>query len=353
MDVLLAPPVVDAIDAAVRSGDTGYTAGSAFAEAVRDFAADRWQWTVDVDATSTVPDVMRGMTELVRLLTAPGDNVIVTPPIYPPFYGFMRSARRQLLSAPLTPAGRLDLTSLESAFDAATRTGRPSVLLLSNPHNPTGVVHTVHELAAVADLATTHGVRVISDEIHAPLVLPGAKYTPYLTVPQTETGFALISGSKGWNLAGLKAALAIAGSAAATDLRRLPVEVPLGASHLGVIAQTAAFTHGRHWLDTLIADLDLNRSLLRSLLQEHLPAVHYIPPAATFLAWLDFTELMPRFGSHSPTSYFLDNARVALNPSEPYGVLSPHTRLNFATNPKVLTLAIKRMARSLQASGVP
>src|SRR6185503_12712764 len=140
-----------------------------------------------------------------------------------------------------------------------------------NPHNPTGVVPTRTELQAVAELAARYGVRVISDEIHAPLVLPGASFTPFLSVPGSADGFALFSASKGWNLAGLKAALLVAGPDALDDLARLPEEVGHGPSHLGVLAHTAAFTDGGEWLDQLLAGLAANRELLGRLVAERLP----------------------------------------------------------------------------------
>src|SRR5262249_56500050 len=105
--------------------------------------------------------------------------------------------------------------------------------LLCSPHNPTGTVHTAEELAMVARLANTYGVRVVADEIHAPLVPTGATYVPYLSVPGTESAFSLMSASKAWNLAGLKAALAMAGPAADEELARMPERVGPGPQHQG------------------------------------------------------------------------------------------------------------------------
>src|SRR5208283_4618503 len=125
------------------------------------------------------------------------------------------------------------------------------------------------------ELARRFGVRVVSDEIHAPVVLSGSRFVPYLTVPGAEDAFALMSGSKAWNLSGIKAALAIAGPEAADDLRRMPEEVSHGPSHLGVIAHAEAFRTGGEWLDTLLEDLDQNRTLLGDLVAEQLPGVKY------------------------------------------------------------------------------
>ena len=219
--------------------------------------------------------------------------------------------------------------------------GRPAVFLLSSPLNPTGTVHTADELQMVADVAARHGVRVVVDEIHAPLVYDESTFVPYLTVPGGERGFSLISASKAWNLAGVKAAVLIAGDEVRSDLARIPAEVSFGASHLGVLAQAAAFRDGGPWLDGLLAALDRNRRALVTLLATHLPEVGYRPPAATYLAWLDCRAL--GLGA-DPSATFLERARVALSPGPTFGSRGDgYARLNFATPPAVLAEAVERL----------
>jgi cystathionine beta-lyase len=185
-------------------------------------------------------------------------------------------------------------------------------------------------------------VRVVSDEIHAPLVLAGAEFVPYLSLPGTGSGFALLSSTKAWNLAGLKAAVAVAGSEATGDLARLPEEVWHGASHIGVLAHTAALRSGGAWLDALLDGLDANRRLLADLLAEHLPDVVHRPPSGTYLAWLDCRAL--ELGD-DPASVFLERARVALVPGPDFGTGGAgHVRLNLATSPAILAEAVTRMA---------
>jgi cystathionine beta-lyase len=204
---------------------------------------------------------------------------------------------------------------------------------------------TAAELAAVAALADRHGIRVVADEIHAPLTADGVAFVPYLSVPGAESGLSLMSASKAWNLAGLKAALAVAGPAAASDLARLPEEVGHGPSHLGVIAHTAALRDGTGWLDALLAGLDDNRRLLTGLLAEHLPAITYRPGGATYLAWLDCRALGL---DEDPADVFLRRGRVALNSGIPFGTGGAgHVRLNLATSPEVITQAVRRMAAAL------
>ncbi|GAA3522086.1 aminotransferase class I/II-fold pyridoxal phosphate-dependent enzyme [Aeromicrobium panaciterrae] len=341
MDVRVAEPVERALTDAVSSGDVGYPHGSAYAEAYADFAADRWGWEgADSTRTSLVADVMTGIVELLDLVSEPGDPVVVNPPVYPPFYGFIEHAGRTAVDAPLGTDGRLDLEALEAAFIRAGADRRPVSYLLCNPQNPTGTVHTAGELAGVAALADTYAVRVIVDEIHAPLVAEG--FVPYLSVDGTGNAFSLVSASKAWNLAGVKAALIVCGESAADDLARLPEVVGHGPSHLGSIAHTVAFREGRPWLDALLADLADNRVLLAEQLATHLPAVPWQAPPAMFLTWLDCRAL--GLGD-DPAEAFLERGHVALNSGLPFGNGAGHVRLNYATTPEILTEAVERMGR--------
>ncbi|RAO16317.1 MalY/PatB family protein [Micromonospora noduli] len=346
MDVPLAEPVALAITDAVARGDTGYTAGTAYPQAVAEFAARRWGWDgLAVERTALVPDVMHGVVEALRLVTDPGDAVVVNCPVYPPFYESVAHAERRIVEAPLGEDLRIDLDALGDAFRRARAGGRPAAYLLCSPHNPTGVMHSAAELTAVAELAQRHGVRVVADEIHAPVVAGGARFVPYLSVPGAENGLSLMSASKGWNLAGLRGGLLVAGPAAAGDLARVPFGVSVGTSHLGVIAHTAAFRDGGEWLDAVLTGLDDNRRLLTALLAEHLPAVRYQPGQATYLAWLDCRAL--GLGD-DPASVFLDRGRVALNSGLAFGTGGVgHVRLNLATAPELIIEAVHRMASAV------
>ena len=350
MDVPLAEPVRQVLHDAVARGDTGYPAGTGYAEALAAFAAARWGWDdLGVARTALVPDVMLGIVEALRLVTSPGDEVVVNCPVYPPFYAFLETTGLRVREAPLTADHRLDVDALAEAF-----AGPATAYLLCNPHNPTGTAHTADELAAVAALADSHGVRVVSDEIHAPLVLPGARFVPYLTVPGAGTAFAVLSATKGWNLAGLKAALLVAGPEAVADLARLPEVVSHGPSHLGVLAHTAALADGGAWLDALLLGLDAKRRLLRELLDEHLPSVGWTWPEATYLAWLDCRALGLDDGDEAdrglvtstagPAGVFLRQARVAVSAGPAFGTGGAgHVRLNYATSRDVLEQALARM----------
>ncbi|MFD7436332.1 MalY/PatB family protein [Streptomyces sp. NPDC059861] len=347
MDVPLAPPVVRALTDALALGDTGYPAGTAYAEALAGFAEKRWGWSgLDVGRTAIVPDVMLGVVEMLRLVTGPGDAVVVNPPVYPPFFQFVTHMDRRVAEAPLSPDLRIDFGVLEDSFRQAVAGGRRAAYLLCSPHNPTGTVHTAEELSAVARLAGEYGVRVVADEIHAPLVVGDTDFVPYLSVPGGGSGLSLMSASKAWNLAGIKAALAVAGPESAADLALLPEEVGHGPSHLGVLAHTAALRDGTAWLDALLAGLDENRRLLAESLAGQLPTVAYRPGDATYLAWLDCRAL--GLGD-DPAEVFLRRGRVALNSGLPFGTGGAgHVRLNLATTPEIITEAVRRMAAALK-----
>lgn len=345
MDAPLAPAVLDALAGVAHRGDTGYAYGPAYAQALAAFARSRWGWDLPVEAHALVPDVMRGCTEALSLVTEPGDAVVVDPPVYPPFFGFIRHAGRRVVPAGLGADGRLDLRALEAAFGTATAGGRPAAYLLCSPHNPTGTVHTAQELQAVATLATAYGVRVVVDEIHAPLVLPGTRFVPYLSVPGTEDAFVLQSASKGWNLAGLKAAVAIAGEAAAEELARLPEVVTHGASHVGVQTHIAALRDGGDWLDAVRRGIARNVTVLQEALAQWLPEVGYRPGEGTYLAWLDCRAL--GLGD-DPAAAFLARGRVALTAGVDFGPGgSGHARLNLATSPDRIREAVRRMAAAV------
>jgi cysteine-S-conjugate beta-lyase len=345
MDFALAAPIAEALREAVERSDAGYAMpGPGLGRALAGFAGRRWNWDLDPASVTAVTDVGVGVVELLRVLTRPGDAVAISPPVYPPFFDWVTEAGTRLLEVPLAcgAAGwRLDLAALEAAF--ATH---PAAYVLCNPHNPVGRVHSADELAALVRLAQMYRVTIVSDEIHGPLVLPGATFTPLLTVPgAAEVAVSVLSASKAWNLAGLKCAAVVTAAprmAAVTD--RFPADTRWRIGHFGVISAVAAFTAGEPWLDQLLRTLDHRRMLLGDLLGQRLPMLTWHPPEATFLAWLNCTALGP---DNQARERFLDHGRVALEPGLQFGAVgSGYARLNFATSPGILDQATARMARS-------
>ncbi|MGL5929374.1 MAG: MalY/PatB family protein [Dermatophilaceae bacterium] len=344
MDAAPCPAVVEAVTAAMGRGDTGYGWSARYVESFAAFAANRWSWSVDPATARVVADVMIGVSETLRLVTDPGGPVVLSPPVYNAFYDFLDAIGREAVEAPLTSSGRLDLDTLEAAFRAATQAHARVAYLLCSPQNPTGVTHSREELSAVADLAGHYHVQVVADEVHAPLTLPGSPaFVPYLTVPGGQHGISVISPSKGWNLAGLKSAVVVAGEAAMGVLSRLHEVHTHGSSHLGAIAHVAAMDDGGEWQMRLLYELAANRDLLGVLLAEHLPEVGYRPMEATYLAWLDFRA----YGlGDDPAEVLRRRGRVALSSGPSFGRTAGRgfARLNIATSPEVLEDAVRRIA---------
>ncbi len=340
MDAELAAPVVDAVTRAMAMGDTGYSMSEGYREAMAEFAHDRWGWAFEPSEASGVADVMTGIGALLRALTRPGDPVVVSPPVYPPFFEVVTTMGRRVVEAPLADDGRLDPDALEAAFRTGAR-----VYLLCNPHNPTGVVHRRDELTDLAELAAAHGVHVLSDEIHAPLVHHGVEFVPYLTVPGTESAFSLLSASKGWNLAGLKGAIVVPGDEGRRIVRGWPHLVTDGATHLGVIGQTAALRDGRDWLDAAVAAIARRATELAGLVAERLPGIGYQVPEATFLAWLDFRG---RGLGDDPAAVILERGRVALTSGSWFGDAGRgFARLNMGTSSELLGAIVDGIRRAV------
>lgn len=345
MDCRPAPEVVDAVAEVMRLGDTGYPGTPLYAEAFADYASDTWSWEIDTARVVGLPDVMHGIVGILDALTDPRSAVVVNPPVYPSFYEYLAWSERPVVEAQLNDAGRLDLEAIERAYAGADGV-RPQAHLICNPHNPHGIVPTADELAQVAELANRYGVLVISDEIHAPLVSSHARHTPWTTVPGGETGVVVTSASKAWNLAGLKAAIAIGGEESGPRLRKLPSQVTGGGTHVGILAHAAALTDARAWVEQCLTEIETNRRLLSELLTEHLPQIRYTPGPATYLAWLDCTGL----GLDDPHRTFLDRGRVAFNPGPAFGTGGEqHVRMNLATNPEIIRDGVARMVAALDA----
>lgn len=348
MDFPLAPAVRDVLAEAVDRSDTGYAAGPAELEtALAGFAAERWGWQIEPGSVALATDVGVACVEMLRVLCRPGDRVLINPPVYPPFFHWLEESQTELVTADLRQddGGRwcLDLDALADAFAS-----RPAVYVLCNPHNPVGRAHPPEELAEVVRLAHEYDVTVVSDEIHAPLVLPGAEFTPFLTVPgAAEIGVSLVSASKAWNLAGLKCAAVVSASPTmAAAVARRPPDVRWRVGHFGVLASVAAFSASGDWLDALLSTLDERRALLADLLAERLPEIGWVPPEATFLAWLDCRA----YGDdRAPRDLFHDRGRVALDPGPNFGRPgSGWVRLNFGTSAAILDDAVTRMAAAVR-----
>lgn len=346
MDTPLAPAIATALAESIALGDTGYAVAGRLAAAYASFAERRFGWAPDPSTMRVVPDVNIGIYEVARVVTEPGDAIVVDTPAYPPFFVKLRAAQLTVVENPMvrTDVGYVpDLDGLARAFDAGAR-----AYLLCNPHNPTGAMFAREALDTVAALADQYGVRVLADEVHGPLTYPGATHVPFqsLDAPAAQASVAFASASKAWNLAGLKAALAIPGPGAVDALAALPEDLEVSASLFGVLAGEVAFTEGLMWLEGLMAGLDHNRMRLAARLAEDVPEIAYLPPAATYLAWLDCRAL--GLGD-DPARTILDRGRLALNSGPAFGAAgNGFVRLNFAAHPELIDEAVRRIAHAVR-----
>lgn len=341
MDTAVLPEVRAELNRALDAGDTGYPFGTEYGDAYRASAASRWGLELAAEQVRRGGDVMNAVLCVLEAVTNPGDGVVITSPVYPPFWQVTGGYRRRTVPVPLTPAGRLDLDALAAAFAADDVTA----FLLCSPHNPTGTVHTAEELAAVAELCDANGVRLIVDEIHAWLVDPGTEFVPTLSVPAAQRAVVLVSAGKAWNLAAFKAGLYIAGTEALDVLDALPPLANQSTGHLGSIAHTAALRHGQDWVDQVSVEVAANKQLLSDLLHNLVPSARYTPGPGTYLAWVDCTEL----GLTLPVRHFQEVGRVAFSPGRSFSPdHSQFVRVNLAASPAIITQAVERMASSLR-----
>jgi cysteine-S-conjugate beta-lyase len=352
MDYAVAEPVVAAVRAAVDRGELGYPAfqrtGGALGEAYSGFAQRHYGWTVPADRVMPTADVTFGVRIALDVLSERAPMVLPLP-AYDPQHGLGQITGLEQWDLPVAPDDDsyvLDLDELDRLFARGART-----LLLTQPHNPAGHVHTRAELEGIRDVVTKYGGRVVSDEIHSDLVLPGAEHVSYLSVDGTaDHAVAVVAASKAFNIPGLKCAQIIVGDDATRD--RL-VDIPMAQNEswgsLGVVGTIAAYTEGDPWLAALVERLDQQRTLLRELLAEHLPQARMRPLDATYLAWLDL-----RAYGHDAPAEVIGRGGVRVSPGDAYWPgLTGHVRLNIATSPDRLTEVVRRMAAALSGAGRP
>jgi cystathionine beta-lyase len=350
MDFGTAPAVRQALHAAVDGHRLGYLTERASADMARACAAwqqRRYGWEVPPAWVTPVSDVLAALQAVIELYTPPGSPVVLPTPAYMPFLALPAMLGRPLIQVPMVERGgrpAYDLDGLAAAFAAGGR-----LLVHVNPHNPLGRVFPAEEQLALAEVVDRAGVRVFADEIHAPLVHPGARHVPYASLSAVTAGHTITgtSASKAWNVPGLKAAqLIFSDEADAATWAERGFLFGHATATIGVLAATAAYTEGEPWLTEVLAYLDGNRRALADLVAEHLPQVGYRLPEGTYLAWLDCRDLrLPA----SPGAFFLERAGVALVDGPECGAAGAgHVRLNLATPRPVLTTIVARMAEAVR-----
>jgi cystathionine beta-lyase len=351
MDFPVAEPIKAILTEMVAHSDLGYLGpipelGLGF----KKFAAERWNWNVDEKQVRAATDVGVAVVEILRVFTKPGDSILISSPVYHNFYTWINETKLTLVDVPFERTGDeatnpwvINWESIQKAYASGIK-----VHLLCSPHNPLGFIYSKQDLLKIVALAKKHNVLVISDEIHAPLTFPGETFVPMLSLGADAESVAVCvtAASKGWNIAGLKCAIIVSQNEQMNSmLANLAPAMHCRASLLGGFATAVAFADSGVWLDTVIAQLDHNRHLIKELLAEKLPTVRYHIPQNSYLAWLDVESL--NLGE-DPSITLIEKGRVAFNPGHAFGKqCNQYVRLNFATSPEIITEAIDRIARAV------
>lgn len=343
LDVRPCPVVTGALADALARGSIGYPAADAhygLSEATAAFVLRRFGHTIDPALVLSCGDVMAGI-RLVLQTLCEAAPVVVPVPAYPPFLDVVGLDGRQLVTVPLTRDGDrsvLDVKAIGAELAAGART-----VLLALPHNPVGRAYSTTELQDLRDVVERYGARVISDEIHAPLALPGTSHVPYASIEGTAEHVTTVLGaSKAWNFPGLKCAQVIAGNARdRATLDGVPHVANQGTSPLGLVATVAAYAEGEPWLDALLDHLASQRRLFGELLAEHLPQVSWTPPEATYLAWVDARAT----GLRDPAAAALGRGRVMVSRGATFGPgYDGFVRVNLGTSAERLRRIVERLA---------
>jgi cystathionine beta-lyase len=348
MDFASPPAVVDALRARVEHGFFGYlTEQPELRDVVAERLAKRFGWRIEPEAVVPVPGVNSGVNLAVRALTRPGEGLLVQTPVYPPLlraagnHGVTRHGH--LLTR--EPDGRyvVDTASFAAAVRPETR-----AFLLCNPHNPVGRLFERRELEAMASVCLQRDLWIIADEIHSDLVFDGRQHVPVATLaPEVEQRtITFLAPSKTFNLPGLKCAVAVVPSATLRErLTAAASDLVPKINVLGHTAAVAAYREGDEWLQALLRYLEDNRDFLAREVARRLPGVRMGRPDATYLAWLDCRET----GLADPYTFFLEEARVALNDGRLFGPGGEgFARLNFGCPRALLADGLARMAAALE-----
>lgn len=358
MDFAVPDAVQEAVEAIVEKRDYGYGSGHGVREgaeglagAFAEYASTSFDWgdhTVDPAGVLPVGDLIQGMYSPVYAFSEPGDGIVVQTPIYPPFLDTIATTQRRMVENRLVDDGTrltVDVDGLRKVVDKGTR-----LLMLPNPHNPTGRAFTRAELQAMADVAVEHDLIVVSDEIHADLVYAGHQHIPFASLGPDVAArtITLTSATKGFNIPGLRCALMYFGSQElkARFHQRMPARLLGSPNIIGIDATIAAWRHGQPWLKQVMAVLEGNRKTLTEFLAKEMPGVTYRVPEATYLGWLNCRDL--NLGT-SPFEFFLDRAKVGLMDGANFGEAGVGcVRLNFGTSPAILDQILSRLAESVR-----
>ena len=348
MDFSAPPAVLEALEKKIGEGALGYPMiPDSLLDAIRGWEKSRYGWDFGREAISWAPGVVAGLSFAVMGLTKPGDHIIIQTPVYKPFYRTVEEAGRIIAKNPLVyENGRwtMDFDGLEKMITPTCRT-----LILCSPHNPVGRVWSREELERLADIAKRKNMIIISDEIHQDLVYSDARHICIGSLPEMDRRtVTFIAPSKTFNIAGLKASVAIIPS---EHLRGIYVSV-IERFHLnslnilGITAMEAAYGKSGEWHKQLMEYLEANRDYMEAFLKERMPKAHMDHPEGTYIFWIDFRGY--GFNEEQLNDFLVNDAKVALDPGSWFGVEGEgFARLNIGTTRAQLKEGLERIADAL------
>ncbi len=350
MDFLSPPEVIKAIEKRAKHGIFGYSLRpNSFYNAVIDWMKKRHDWEIKKEWITVTPGVVSGLSMAILSYTHPGDEVIVQPPVYFPFFTVVKNNERRLVYNPLKLENghySMDFEDLKSKF-----TPRTKMLILCSPQNPTGRVWSRNELKKLGEICLEHNTLIISDEIHSDLVYKKSKHIPIASISDefAQNTVTFIAPSKTFNVAGLSTSIAIIpNSKLFNSFSRIIEKLEVGLGNIfGTVATEAAYKYGEEWLEEVLIYLEGNLKFLKAFLEEKLPQVKVIEPEGTYLVWLDFREL--GLNEHSLRDFLLKVAKVALINGATFGPGGEgFQRINIATPRSVLRKALERIEKAVK-----
>ena len=352
MDFETAPCIVRALQERVAHGIFGYTfVPESYYEAVISWFRRRHHWRIDRSWIEYTSGVVPALSATIKALTQPGDKVLVQTPVYNCFFSSIRNNGCEIVESPLLRSVNTYVINFD---DLEQKLSDPAVKLfvLCNPHNPAGRVWTPDELRRMNDLCLRHDVRVVSDEIHCELTMPGYTYTPFASVSDEclNNSVTLNSPSKAFNTAGLQIANIVCADA---ELRRridrvININEVCDVNPFGPIALEAAYREGGEWLDELNSYIYANYVTLQEFIAANLPQITVIKQEGTYLAWLDITAL--GMTSDALTDHLLKHGKLLVNSGTMYGAEAGegYIRLNLACPRERLLDGLLRLSKSLK-----
>ena len=348
MDFESPPAVKQALVERAKHGIYGYCVRSnEYVQAIVDWYARRHAWQLKSEWISDSPSIVTTLSLCVEQLSEPGDAVIVQSPVYYPFYDVIQMNGRKAAINPLIKRDHrfeMDYEQLETLMKNGAK-----LLLLCNPHNPGGRVWERDELMRLAELCLQYEVKVVSDEIHCDLLLPGNTYTPFASLSDeiAEITVTCLAPTKTFNLPGLHTSYLVDSNPALKrklDYRIKALSLHM-ASYFAQDAVIAAYNEGDQWLDELMIYIQANLELALTHLAEHLPVVSPMKPDATYLLWVDVTGL--GLSTLELKKLMFDEARVAFSEGSIFGTEGrSHIRINLACPRSILLEALERFTKA-------